>query len=683
MSVGEPALWRTKVDEWERRRSPAHPFLDASENDTPGKCVCEKCMALDEPASDADASDRRSRAHGAFLAGKDDWFVALGSLSDRYARYYLAIQREAERVDPQAVVLGLIYANYSQPPKNTHLNDRIVLGLVPEDRHPWDARALEEMRRQWDGWSATGARLLLRPNFTLEGHAFPLASTTPAEAVAYAMEHGAIGTDLDSLTGQWATQGPLLYAVARVHEPQAPGVSATLHEFYAGFGPADGAVERYFEHWHGRGVAAAGASSSWSSFHASADLSLGEVAFAEGWQLLAVARLAAAGDATSLARVAFLEKGLRNAELTAGAARAARGYREHGRIRAFVDAIERLDAFRSETETDRIANVGFLSWAEAHSWDRSALARLGPPGKRLGSAWQTHADPGNGGERLGWAAPEHDDGGWRGTSVSDAWVDADPGADCARPRQGESLWLRTRFAAPTSATGDLRLAFARLEADAAVWVNGKRLGAEPAAASADVQGREVVVRGSDLRVGDNVLVVRTSTCAQGASSIGQVWIVDAPGSIGGANLIADGSFDEGRGAWKQDVRAGAVEFAVDAGIARSGGRSARIVASEGRPGERARPWGRWVREVAGLERGERYVLRAWYRTSPGFNAVAKAWVVNGTAGTIESRGLGTSGLWRALTLQVVAAAPSVTVYLNLVDGAGTLWFDDVSLQRAP
>ena len=42
MSVGEPAFQQAVVDHWLRTRSPARPWIDCSENDTPGRCVCRE-----------------------------------------------------------------------------------------------------------------------------------------------------------------------------------------------------------------------------------------------------------------------------------------------------------------------------------------------------------------------------------------------------------------------------------------------------------------------------------------------------------------------------------------------------------------------------------------------------------------------------------------------------------------
>ena len=84
------------------------------------------------------------------------------SLSDRYARFYLELQRKAEQVASPAVVFGYAYSNYVDPPVQTKLNDRIVISMVPWPYFPWTDKAVEGMERTWEGWEATGARRGIR-----------------------------------------------------------------------------------------------------------------------------------------------------------------------------------------------------------------------------------------------------------------------------------------------------------------------------------------------------------------------------------------------------------------------------------------------------------------------------------------------------------------------------------------
>jgi hypothetical protein len=321
MSVGEPGLWRQKVADWAAKRSPAAPYVDSSENDTEGRCVCPQCLALDVPDPDSKVpfEQRVEKAKERFVAGDPNWTEALGSLSDRYARYYLAVQKEAQKIDPQAVVMGYAYANYVKPPLQTKLNPRIFIGIVPGLMYPWTAEKRKAFIEQWQGWSAAGARLLLRPNYMLDGHCLPMNIALPlGEDFSFAMKHGLIGTDFDSLTGQYATQGPNLYMLARLHEAQNLTPRQVLDEYYAGFGKAANAVKGYFDHWATVSASATDeqykqADLHWSRFYRDADVIFTPSAMAEGRKLLEAAATAAAGDAEACARVAYLDAGLRNA----------------------------------------------------------------------------------------------------------------------------------------------------------------------------------------------------------------------------------------------------------------------------------------------------------------------------------------------------------------------------------
>ncbi|MBC8872221.1 MAG: hypothetical protein H8E44_22545, partial [Planctomycetes bacterium] len=112
MCVSEPGFHKAIVENWQHGRSPARPHIDVSENDTPGRCICPNCLAWDvpDPKLATPWAERLNRAKKAFEAGDGDWVKSLGSLSDRYARYYLAVQKEAEQIDRTAVVMGYAYA---------------------------------------------------------------------------------------------------------------------------------------------------------------------------------------------------------------------------------------------------------------------------------------------------------------------------------------------------------------------------------------------------------------------------------------------------------------------------------------------------------------------------------------------------------------------------------------------
>ncbi|MBU0608992.1 MAG: DUF4838 domain-containing protein, partial [Armatimonadetes bacterium] len=401
MCVSDPGFIREKIADWAAKRTPDRPNVDASENDTAGKCTCPRCLALDEPDPDNKVpfDQRAAEAKKRFKAGDAQWVQALGSLSDRYARTYLALQAEARKVDPEAVVMGYAYANYVKPPRNTKLNDHIVIGVVPALMFPWTAEKRKAFIEQWNGWSATGARMFLRPNYMLDGHNLPINfAQALGEDFSFATHHGLLGTDFDSLTGQYATQGPNLYMLARLHEAPDMAPAAVLDEYYAAFGQAGPAVRAYCEHW---AKVSAGitdeqyqaADLHWSRFYRDADVFFTPAVMAQGRGLLDKAQAAAQGDADAEARVAFLEHGLRNAELTLATQRTFREYRQSGKLDGYTAAMAALDDFRAAHEGELIANMAYLAWSESITWDRDLIRLMAQPGERLPDPWKFMWDP--------------------------------------------------------------------------------------------------------------------------------------------------------------------------------------------------------------------------------------------------------------------------------------------------
>ena len=147
MCVSQPALWKQIVDDWKSSTDEPRDWINGAENDSAGDpaCNCQNCRAWD-------------------VLGTD-------SLSDRYARFWLELQRAGSKVSPDATVIGYAYGTYSDPPRSVRLNQRIVVAIVPGFYFPWTDEARERFRAQWRGWTeAAGARAYLRPNYFHFGH---------------------------------------------------------------------------------------------------------------------------------------------------------------------------------------------------------------------------------------------------------------------------------------------------------------------------------------------------------------------------------------------------------------------------------------------------------------------------------------------------------------------------------
>lgn len=433
MDVSNPVLWKQIIADWQIKKWPHNqPYIDLSENDTPGKCVCPKCLSWDvpDPSSKVPWDKRLDMAREAFKNKDPKWERYLGELSDRYARYYLSVQKEAEKIDPEAVVMGYAYANYTKPPIKTKLNKRVIIGIVPKLMFPWTDKMRNDFKTQWKGWAATGASLVLRPNYTLCGHCFPIFYADKlGEDIAFCSKNGMIGTDFDSLTGQWAVQGPNLYMLPRIiNNPDKP-VDQILDEYYSAFGPAKGKIKEYFELW--KMVSDSITDESWEriegtwDFYTTADKIFTPDVMKKGFAILAQAKKAAESDKTALQRIAFLEKGLRNSQLTMDAHAALKKYKKNGDIDSFKTAVQKLDGFRQDYEKDNIANMGSLINRERTRWPRKAIGKEW--GESLDIMWSFAFDPEKNGKKKGWQEDGFDDSSWIKVPVTDFWTKSSGG----------------------------------------------------------------------------------------------------------------------------------------------------------------------------------------------------------------------------------------------------------------
>jgi len=547
MCVSQPALWAEIIAEWQKTRTPGAPYIDATEDDANGKCVCDKCLAMDvpDPLCQTPFAERFARCKADFLAGKTGWESHLGSVSDRYARFYLAVQKEAEKTDPQASVMGFAYANMVRPPLQTKLNPRIIIAIVPPFYFPFTAERRKAAREQWDGWAATGCSMFLRPNYMLSGHDFPVFFARElGEDFGYCAAHGLIGTTFDSLTGQYGVQGPNLYMLARLHDdPKAP-VPQILDEYYAAFGPAEPAVRKYFGLWERVSAKyteelCSKLATHWVNFYVDADKVFTPEVMAQARAILREARNAANNDAEVVGRVEFLEKGLRNAELTMEAQQAHCAFLQDRNVTAYAAALAKLDDYRRSIENDFVANLAFLQWTEAYTWDRQIGKLFAGPHEQLPDVWQFAFDPDGVGEKQSWFAPDFDASNWTKISDRATWDQQPVGQEWKREHGTDYVglgWYRTSFTAPADAKAAW-LAFGAVAVACKVWVNGTLVHERPhpiwGSPDSWKQPFEVDI-GKAVRAGQaNTLAVQVRSI-NGSGGIWQpVWVAYPPAAPAG------------------------------------------------------------------------------------------------------------------------------------------------------
>ena len=414
------------------------------------------------------------------------------SLSDRYARFYLTIHREAAKVNPDVIVTASAYVNYAEPPKQTKLHDHICISIVPPGIYPQTEETGKRFREQWQGWRDTGAVLKLRPNFTHAGHNMPVSYTKWLHHnFTFAAERGLIATSWDSLLGEHAVQGPTLYLLARMHVRPEMSLDDILGEYYAAFGPAKAAIKAYFGYWEEVSGNVTGAEfaryrqeekgGDHRNWLRVADRIFNPEVMKRGRELLGAARAAEGLDGVEKRRVAFIDDGLTHAELTLAALKASKKFGASGETDdklAAGAALRKLFAFRKRMEASHISNMGYLAYREAQSWD-AALAMVRKEDQELADVWKIRFDPEENGHTKNWHASTFDDSDWDDIRVNACWEKQAPGADW-RGKYGKDFdgiaWYRTQFSLrPKDAGKRIRLTFGAVDEACTIYLNGHKI----------------------------------------------------------------------------------------------------------------------------------------------------------------------------------------------------------------
>ena len=379
MCVSNPKLVQTIVAEY--MAGNRKKMLNLNENDTAGECVCEACLKLDNSA--ISNAERLEKAKKLFAAGSKNWeYDSLGSLSDRYCQFYLAVQKEARKkgIDPE--IAGLIYANYSEPPSDKiKLNDRIHLRFCPPYMYPWTGKKIDEYKKIWGGWAKTNAKLMFRPNFTYDGNCFPVQyHEVFYDLFTFSLKNGMTATDMDSYTGHSGAQGLVNYVIARLNHGADVPLAAIEEEFYSSFGKAKAKVREYFGYVtyvsmkvpfkNPLAVRNNEGGQLWLNLFLIADNIFTPPVINKCAKLLNEALNTPGLESEAKERVRILQYGLKNAALTIAAQKEFRKYQAGGPIRPFDEAVKKLDAFRASIEHTPAVNVGMLRRLENRHWHK-------------------------------------------------------------------------------------------------------------------------------------------------------------------------------------------------------------------------------------------------------------------------------------------------------------------------
>jgi hypothetical protein len=154
--VSSPDLAAQIIADWKARGAPR--FLNVCENDGWAGCACPTCLSWDEPDPDNPVpfDQRLVAARKAFQGQQgrpDEWMLQLGSLSDRFARFWKRVADEATKTRPDVEVVSYVYDNYRKPPVKALLNSQVFCGVVPQESiFGYSKLDSEVFRRDWSGW---------------------------------------------------------------------------------------------------------------------------------------------------------------------------------------------------------------------------------------------------------------------------------------------------------------------------------------------------------------------------------------------------------------------------------------------------------------------------------------------------------------------------------------------------
>ena len=378
--VTEPDLHRYLIEQWDGERPIRLGEVDAHEF-----CLCERCLSWDGP---------QPETLPVFFGREGRSFYRPLCVSDRYARFWKTISEMAVERNPDAVITTFLYYNYFPAPVEvSDLGPNIYGEFVPWgdeqiDFFPMREDALQWLKQQWLGWADTGITMAYRPNYLHDGYTMPHVETRQAaEFFRFAADNGMIGADFDSLTGQWATQGPKLYLHMRLLARPELDTEQVLDEYYSVFGPAAEHVREYFSYWEDYAVEHRqrfidlyrDVGNRWQRFPLKAHEAYPPETFLVAEALLQQAREVAAADPNPnyLARIEFLEAGLEHAMLCVNLAAIFDGERniprDAERFEQAQEALQELVRFRRAHEHLYISDYTAAAWRELRWWNVNAL----------------------------------------------------------------------------------------------------------------------------------------------------------------------------------------------------------------------------------------------------------------------------------------------------------------------
>ena len=151
LCTSNPSVIERIVSEWKAAGMPA--VWNVGPNDGIGFCTCARCQSLDL---------------GGPHAAEDVWSGKV-NLTARHVAFYNELLRQMRQLASKTMLCSFAYSAYRNPPVGLSIEKGLALEFV----HSYTARD------EWQGWSAAGVGLALRPNWLASSSSNTTRTTSP------------------------------------------------------------------------------------------------------------------------------------------------------------------------------------------------------------------------------------------------------------------------------------------------------------------------------------------------------------------------------------------------------------------------------------------------------------------------------------------------------------------------
>jgi len=460
-----------------------HPSL--SPPDGRGYCECDRCAAQDDPHS-------REPSSGHVC------------ITNRYVDFYQDVAQQVRKTQPDSILNFYCYADYTQAPTSgINLEPNLCAWIAPIRYCRYHRIGDPACPSRWqlrdliDGWAASAQKIAYRTyNYNLAECCVPVSLLSVwKHDIPYLQQKGCIGLNLETLAN-WQIYGPHIYLSIRLaYDPQADA-DAMMDEYFATFyGPQAGPLlQQYWTEIDRAFVRLRTHSGSFYALH----LVYSTDFLRRLDDLLTQAAVAARGDKTYAARVAFAVEGLKNAQQYV-ALRDAMNAGDFAQAKRVYDGLlARSEANRSQGQGNHYT-VEYLKRFVGKHVDAGAVATAAPHRvvQVLPDEWRLTYDEADAGLTRGYHQSDFDDWSWTPVATYSDTLDAQ-----RLPDRQTIMWYRVAIDVPAPLRKPA-LFFTEVDGDARVWVNGQEVGA-----SEKKRTPFTVDAGAAWKRGKNVIAVR-------------------------------------------------------------------------------------------------------------------------------------------------------------------------------